>query len=161
VSHGLGSRLLAEVSSDVATCPTAQCFAFLRGELRCGAATCPTSPGGLWTPEIKKGLAALGTQLGSRVFKAHSCVTEAPADVHAATMRLYNAASAALGTQLGSRVFKAHLCVTEAPADVHAATMRLYNAASTQLTTPGHGYRGDTTRQDGTTVHAMFSTAER
>jgi hypothetical protein len=98
VSHGLGSRLLAEVSSDVATCPTAQCSAFLRGELRCGAATCPTSPGGLWTPEIKKGLAALGTQLGSRVFKAHSCVTEAPADVHAATMRLYNAASAALGT---------------------------------------------------------------
>jgi hypothetical protein len=29
----------------------------------------------------------------------------------------------------------------------------------TQLTTPGHGYNGNTTRQEGTTVMAMFSTA--
>jgi hypothetical protein len=78
----------------------------------------------LWTTGIKKGLAALGTQLGSRVFKARSCVTEAPTDVQAATLWLYSAASA-------------------------------------QLTTPRHGYRGDTTRQDGTMVRAMFSAAER
>jgi hypothetical protein len=54
--------------------------------------------------------------------------------------------------QLGSRVSKVRSCVTEAPVDVQAATVRLYGAASAQLTTPGHGYRGDTTRQVGTTV---------
>jgi hypothetical protein len=82
------------------------------------------TPGGLWTTGIKKGLATLGTQLGSCVFKARSCVTKVPTDMQAATARPYSATSA-------------------------------------QLTTPGHGYRGDTTQQDGTTVHAMFSAAER
>jgi hypothetical protein len=57
VSHGSGPRLLAEVSS--------------------GAATCPTAPDGLWTTGIKKGLATLATQLGSHVFKVRSCITEA------------------------------------------------------------------------------------
>jgi hypothetical protein len=74
-----------------------------------------TAPGGLWTTGIKKCLVVLVTQLDSRVSKVRSCVTEAPIDVQAATVRLYGAASA-------------------------------------QLTTPGHGYRGDTTRQVGTTV---------
>jgi hypothetical protein len=45
--------------------------------------------------------------------------------------------------------------------DVHATTVQLYSAALAQLTTPRHGYRGDTTRQDGTRVWAMFSAAER
>jgi hypothetical protein len=45
--------------------------------------------------------------------------------------------------------------------DVHAATVRLYSAASAQLTTPGHSYSGDMTRQDGTRGRAMFSAAER
>jgi hypothetical protein len=49
-------------------------------------------PGGLWTTGIKKGLAALDTQLGSRVSKPCSCVTEASTDVHAATVQLYSAA---------------------------------------------------------------------
>jgi hypothetical protein len=66
----------------------------------------------------------------------------------------------ALGTQLGSRIFKAHSCVTEAPADVHVATVCLYSAASAQLTTPGHSYKGDMTRQDSTTVRVMFSAVE-
>jgi hypothetical protein len=59
---------------------------------------CHTASSGLWTTGIKKGLAALGTQLGSRISKAHSCVTEAPIDVQAATVRPYNAASAQLTT---------------------------------------------------------------
>jgi hypothetical protein len=54
--------------------------------------------GGLWTTGIKKGLAALVTQLGSRVFKACSCVTEAPADVQDATVRPQSATSAQLTT---------------------------------------------------------------
>jgi hypothetical protein len=82
---------------------------------------CSTAPGGLWITGIKKDLVALGTQLDSHISNAHSCVTEASVDVHAAIVRLYSAASA-------------------------------------QLITPGHGYSGDMTRQDGTTTLAMFST---
>jgi hypothetical protein len=78
MSHGPGPRLLTEVSS--------------------GAAMCPTAPGGLWTTGIKKDLVILGTQVGSRVSKARSCVTETPVDVQAATVCLYSAASAQLTT---------------------------------------------------------------
>jgi hypothetical protein len=69
---------------------------------------CPTGPDRLWTTGIKKDLAVLGAQLGSRVSKTRSCITEALADVQATIMHPYSAASA-------------------------------------QLTTPRHGYRGDTT----------------
>jgi hypothetical protein len=41
----------------------------------------------------------------------------------------------------------------------HAATVWFNRATQTQLTTPRHGYSGDTTRQDGTTVLTMFSIA--
>jgi hypothetical protein len=85
---------------------------------------CSTAPGGLWTTGIKKDLAILGTQLGSRVSKARSCVTEAPVDVQ-------------------------------------AATVCLHSATSTQLTTPGHDYNDDMTRQDGITGRDRFSAAER
>jgi hypothetical protein len=44
---------------------------------------------------------------------------------------------------------------------MQAAIMRFYSATTAQLTTPGHDYSGDMTRQDGTTVLAMFSTTER
>jgi hypothetical protein len=44
---------------------------------------------------------------------------------------------------------------------MQAATVQLYSASLAQLITPGHDYSGDTTRQDGTTVQAMFSTTER
>jgi hypothetical protein len=40
-----------------------------------------------------------------------------------------------------------------------AATVRFNSATQSQLTTPGHGYSGDTTRQDGTTALTMFSIA--
>jgi hypothetical protein len=42
-----------------------------------------------------------------------------------------------------------------------AAKVHPYSAASAQLTTPGHGYNGDVTRQDGITGRVMFSAAER
>jgi hypothetical protein len=63
--------------------------------------------------------------------------------------------------QLGLRVSKARLCITEVSVGVQAATMRSYSTALAQLTTPGHGYRGDMTRHDGTMVRAMFSVAKR
>jgi hypothetical protein len=63
------------------------------------------APSGLWTIGIKKGLGVLGTQLGSRVTKVHSCITEALQDMrtrgiiityktcgHATTVRLNSAA---------------------------------------------------------------------
>jgi hypothetical protein len=87
--------------------PMAPGSAFLRGELRCcqvshgsrlwlperGAPVPPHvswPPGGLWTTGIKKGLAALGAQLGLRASKACLCVTEAPtrrADFYSAAER--------------------------------------------------------------------------
>jgi hypothetical protein len=66
-----------------------------------------------------------------------------------------------LGTQLGLHVFKVCSCVTEASVDVQAAIVRLYIATSAKLTTPGHGYSGDMTQQDGTTGRTMFSAVER
>jgi hypothetical protein len=81
-------------------------------------------PGGLWTKEIKKVLDALHMQLGSHISKIRSCVTEVSADVQAATVHPYSAASA-------------------------------------QLITPKHGYRGDTTQQDGTTIQVMFSAVKQ
>jgi hypothetical protein len=66
---------------------------------------------------------------------------------------------ATLGTQLDSRVSMACSCITEALAGVQVTTVHLYSVASAQLTTPGHGYRADTTQQDGTTGRAMFSAA--
>jgi hypothetical protein len=61
-----------------------------------------------------------------------------------------------------ARVFPRHaLCVAEALADMQAATVHSHSVASAQLTTPGHGYNGDTTRQDGTTGQARFSKVER
>jgi hypothetical protein len=61
---------------------------------------CPTSPNGLWTTGIKKDLAVIGMQLDSCVFQARSCITEASADVQAAIVLLYSAASAQLTTSV-------------------------------------------------------------
>jgi hypothetical protein len=41
----------------------------------------------------------------------------------------------------------------------YTATVRFNSATHAQLTTPGHGYNSDTTRQDGTTALTMFSIA--
>jgi hypothetical protein len=128
VPRGPGPHLLAELSSDAATCSSAPGLASLlrwaptlprvpwlslperrapalphvshlptsppcQGGLRSchvalasppreessGAAMYPMAPSGLWTTGIKKSLATLGTQLGSHMYKARSCVTEAPA----------------------------------------------------------------------------------
>jgi hypothetical protein len=42
-----------------------------------------------------------------------------------------------------------------------AGTVRFNSATQAQLTTPGHGYSGDTTQRDGTTGRARFSAVER
>jgi hypothetical protein len=90
-----GPHLPAKVGSGAPTCPMAlgsvspsgelrRCHVFLSfgphlpAEVGSGAATYPTASSGLWTTGIKKGLAALGTQLGSHVYKTRSYVTEVP-----------------------------------------------------------------------------------
>jgi hypothetical protein len=42
----------------------------------------------------------------------------------------------------------------------YAAIVQFNSATQAQLTTPGHGYSGDMTRHDGTTVLTMFSITE-
>jgi hypothetical protein len=91
---------------------------------------CPTASGGLWTTGIKKGLAALGTQLGSRVFKARSYVTEASADVQAARVRLYSAASAQLIT-IG------HGYSGDMTQQDGTTTLPMFSTAGWQATRPG------------------------
>jgi hypothetical protein len=95
VFRGPGSRLLVEVSSGAATCPSAPDLASLirwaptlsrvpqfqalpPREESSGVATYPTAPSGLWTTGIKKCLTAPGTRLGSHIYKVHSCVSEVP-----------------------------------------------------------------------------------
>jgi hypothetical protein len=41
----------------------------------------------------------------------------------------------------------------------HAAIVRFNSAMRSQLTTPGHGYSGDTNQQDGSTTLTMFNIA--
>jgi hypothetical protein len=91
-----GSRFPAREGSNIATCLVAPNHASPMGGLRCfhmscgseprlsakecsGAVMCLTALNGLWPTWIKKGLAALSTQLDSCVFKARSRVTKAPA----------------------------------------------------------------------------------
>jgi hypothetical protein len=56
------------------------------------------APGGPWITGIKKGLAALGTQLDSHVSKARLCITEAAVDVQDTTVCPYSAVLAQLTT---------------------------------------------------------------
>jgi hypothetical protein len=86
-------------------CPELRCYHMSHGSDLClperdvlVLSCVPPPPDRLCTAGIKKGLPVLDMQLGSRVSKAHSCVTEAPADVHAAIVSLYSAASTQLTT---------------------------------------------------------------
>jgi hypothetical protein len=130
VSHSLGPHLLVEVSSGAATCPRALGSAFVRVELRC----CHVSHGSrLCLPERE----------------LRCChVSHSPGGLWTIGIKKD---LAALGTQLDSCVSKARSCVTKVPADVQDATVHPYSVALGQLTTPGHDYNGDMTRQDGTT----------
>jgi hypothetical protein len=98
---------------------------------------CPTALNRLRASEIKKGLADLGMQLGSRVSKARLRITEA-------LVRHVN------------RGYHYDLQTVQT-----GATVSRYSTTPTQQTTPGHGYNGDVTRQDDTTLMSVFSTVVR
>jgi hypothetical protein len=70
--------------------------AFLREELRCSHVS--HGPRRAVDHRKKERLSCPGMQLGSRIFQTRLCVTEAPADMQTATVRLYSAASAQLTT---------------------------------------------------------------
>jgi hypothetical protein len=133
--RGPGPCLLAKVSSDAATCPsTLDLASLLRWALTLprvpwlralpprggssGATTCPMAPSGLWTTGIKRGLAALNTQLGSCVSKVRSHVAEAPAG-HADKRRHHNQ--------------------QDVRTDRYSAAQQ---CSAAQLPTHGHGWRG-------------------
>jgi hypothetical protein len=93
VSHGSRLCLPERRAPTLPRVPQLRTSPPCRGGLRCchvapvsppreessGAATYPTALSGLCTREIKKGMTAPGTQLGSHVSKARSRVTEVPA----------------------------------------------------------------------------------
>jgi hypothetical protein len=175
VSRGPRSHLLAEVSSGAATCSSALDLAslsrwalvlphvtWLRAlpprEENSGAATCSSAPDlaslSRWAPTLPcdPGLASLRGEL--RCYHVPHCPQRAmdhrnkeraSCPRHAAGLACVQSAVACYqGT------YKA--CV-------QAATVWFNSATQTQLTTPRHGYSGDTTRQDGTTALTMFSIA--
>jgi hypothetical protein len=94
-----------------------------------GAITCPTGPSELWTTGIKKCLAALVTQLGSRISKVCSYVTEAPADVQVAIVRLCSAASTQLTTP-------EHSCSCDMTRQDSTTALTMFSTAVWQTTRP-------------------------
>jgi hypothetical protein len=69
MSYGSGRRLLAEVGSDAAMCPTAPDTASLLGGLQ--AAMHPVVSCESRASSIKKSLASLPVQLGTHVLNSH------------------------------------------------------------------------------------------
>jgi hypothetical protein len=77
VSHGFGFCLPERGAPVLSRVPWLGALPSWEGSS--GTATCSIATDGLWTTWIKKCLAALGTQLDSRVSKARSCVAVVPA----------------------------------------------------------------------------------
>jgi hypothetical protein len=172
-----GSRLPGEVSSGAATCPMAPGSASLRGELRCyhiflsygprlptevgsDAATCYSALDLVslprWAPALPRGpgLASPRGELrcchvlhdpqravDHRNKEGSSCPRHATGLTCVQnTVTCYRGTCKSCGQD---------------------ATVRFNSGTYAQLTTPRHGYNGDTTRQDDTTGRARFSAAER
>jgi hypothetical protein len=53
------------------------------------------------------------------------------------------------------------MILSDKPLIFEVVLSQFNSATQAQLTTPGHGYNSDTTRQDGTTERARFSAAKR
>jgi hypothetical protein len=175
VSHGPGPHLLAEVSSGTTTCSSAPDLAslsrwaltpprvpWLRALLprdeSSGAATCFSAPDlaslPRWAPMLPRGpsLASLRGELwcchiphGSQRAMEHRNKEGPSCPRHAADLAC---AQSMVTCYRGT-------CTTCG----HAATVRFNSATQFQLTTARHGYSGDMTRQDGTTMLTMFSIA--
>jgi hypothetical protein len=174
VSRGPGPRLLAELSSDAATCsapdlaslsrwaPALPRVPWLRAlpsrEESSGAATCSSAPDlaylSRWALAQPRGpdLASLRGELrcchvphGPQRAVNHRNKEKANCPRHAAGLAC---------------VQSTITCYRGAcKACGQTATVRFNSATQAQLTTPLHGYSGDMTQQDGTTTLTMFSIA--
>jgi hypothetical protein len=175
VSRGPGPRLLAESSSGAAMCssapdlaslprwaPALPCFLWLRAlsprDESSGTATCSSVPDlaslSRWSPALPRGpgLASPRGELwcchvphGHQWAMDHRNKERPSCPTHAAGLACVQSTVACFRGA----------CKTCR----QTATVRFNSATQTQLTTPGHGYSGDTTRQDGTTALTMFSIA--
>jgi hypothetical protein len=138
VSRGPGPHLLAELSSDGATCFSAPDLASLSR----WAPTLPRGPvlvsprGELWCCHIPH---VPQRAVDHRNKERHTCPR------HVAGLACNQSAVAC------------YRCGCKACG--HVAIVRFNSATHAQLTTPGYGYSGDTTRHDGTTTLTMFSIA--
>jgi hypothetical protein len=173
VSRGPGPRLLAELSSGAATCssaldltslprwaPTLPCVPWIRArpprEETSGVATCSSAPDLAsllrWAPALPHGpdLASLRGELrcyhiphGPQRPVDHRNKERPSCPWHVAGLACVQSTGA---------------CYRGAcNACGHAATVHFNSTTQAQLTTPGHGYSDDTTRQDDTTALTMFS----
>jgi hypothetical protein len=175
VTRGPGPRLLAELSSSAATCssaldlaslprwaPALPRFPWLRAlppiEESSGAAMCSSALGLTsllrWSSALPRspGLASPRGELrcchvphGPQRAVDHRNKEGPSCPRHAAGLACVQSTVA---------------CYQGAcKACEHAATVWFNSAMQSQLTTPGHGYSGDTTQQDSTTMRTMFSIA--
>jgi hypothetical protein len=175
VSCGPGPRLLAELSSDAATCSSALDLAslprwapalprvpWLRAlppqEESSDAAKCSSAPDLAsllrWAPVLQRGPGL--TSPRGELRCCHIPHDPQRAVDHRNKERPSCHMHAAGLTCVQSTV----ACYRGAcKACGQAVTVRFNNATQNQLITPGHGYSADTTRQDGTIALTMFSIA--
>jgi hypothetical protein len=173
--RGTGPRLLAELSSGAVTrssapnhasllrwAPTLSCVTWLRAlpprEESSGAATCFSASDLAsllrWAPALPRGpgLASLRGEL--------RCCHIPHGPQWAVDHRNKEGSTCPRHTDGLTCVQSTVACYrSTCKACGHAATVRFNSATQSQLTTPRHGYNGDTTHQDGTTALTMFSIA--
>jgi hypothetical protein len=136
-----GPLLPIEVSTGTSTCPAAPDLAFLPRGVRCCHVSC--GPGPRLLAELKSFGATTYPTAPSRLW----------------TTGIKNDLSLRHAT--GLACFQSTLACYRGACKTcgQAVIVRFNSATPAQLTTPGHGYSGNTTQQDGTTALAMFSTA--
>jgi hypothetical protein len=154
-----GPRFLVEVGSSVATCHMAPSSASSRGELwRCHVFL---SSRPRLAAEVSSGAAICPMALSSTSSRGELWCCHVPHDPHRVVHHRNKEMSSCPRHTVGLACFQSTLVCYRGVCKTcgHAATVRFNSATSVQLTTSGRGYSGDTTRQDGTTTLAMFSTA--
>jgi hypothetical protein len=136
--HGIGPRLLAEVSSDAVTCPSVP---DLLAEVSSDAAMCPMASGSTF---LRGKLWCYHMSHGPRRDMDHRNKERLSCSRHTARLTCFH----------GALVHYRSACST-------CMLLQCRSIVQHRPNFHGHGYKGDTTRQDGTTVRVMFSAAER
>jgi hypothetical protein len=156
VSRGPGPHLLAEVSSEAATCPVARALPAYK--LSSGAATCSSA---LDLASLLRWALVLsrGPSFASPIGELRCC--HIPRDPQRAVYHRNKERSTCPRNIVGLACVQSTVACYQVACKTcgQTATFQFNSTAHAQLTTPGHGYMGDTTRQNGTTALTMFSIA--